>query len=186
MIVKTSRDSPLRVDWLDAEAAGGRLGLTLAPGKHARSVEFDGRWARSLSADLDQLAQRHGADTLVCLLEDAELKRLGLGAYLTETAARGLEVHRLPIVDGSVPEDRSALAATLDVIAAALAADRAVVVHCAGGLGRSGVVAGCHLRRRGVPGEEALRLLRAARGPRCPENETQREFIRRWPPLPLE
>ncbi len=182
MIIKTSRDSPLRVDWLDADAAGGRLGITLAPGKHDRSVEFDGRWARSLSADLDRLRKHHLADLLICLLEDAELKRIGLGAYFTEAAARGFEVHCLPIADGATPTDEPALAELLATITDALVVGRSVVVHCAGGLGRAGVVVGCHLRQRAIPPEESLRLLRGARGPRCPENEAQRDFIRRWPP----
>jgi protein-tyrosine phosphatase len=53
-----------------------------------------------------------------------------------------------------------------------------MVIHCIGGLGRTGVIAGCLLRALDVPPDEALRRLVAARGTRCPELDEQRSFVR--------
>lgn len=58
--------------------------------------------------------------------------------------------------------------------------ERAVVINCNGGLGRSGVIGGCLLRALGVDAEQALRRLRGARGPECPQTEEQRQFVRRF------
>jgi protein-tyrosine phosphatase len=86
----------------------------------------------------------------------------------------------LPIVDSGTPRIKRPLARLIRVINAQLDGGRSVVVHCAGGLGRSGVVVGCWLRSQGVGAARALDLLREMRGPRCPENETQREYVRAW------
>ena len=53
----------------------------------------------------------------------------------------------------------------------------AVVIHCRGGLGRSGTVGGCVLVALGHTPDEAFAILRRARGPRCPETEEQRNVV---------
>ena len=55
-----------------------------------------------------------------------------------------------------------------------------VVIHCIGGLGRTGTVAGCFLVEQGVDAARALKLLREVRAPNCPETDEQREFVRRY------
>jgi hypothetical protein len=55
-----------------------------------------------------------------------------------------------------------------------------VVIHCEGGKGRTGVVAGSLLVALGASAPEALRRLHEARGPNCPENAQQRAFIERF------
>ncbi len=173
--VMTSATHPLRVDWIVRDLPGA-VGLTLAPGKHAPSLE-GGSWRRDLQADLDRLVA-DGVGLLVCLLEDHELERLGLGGYLEAAAARGLEVLRLPIADGGVPDDPDALRLLVEDVVAAARAGHRVVVHCAGGLGRAGLVGGCVLRALGASADEALDTLRRARSPRCPETEAQRAVVR--------
>jgi protein-tyrosine phosphatase len=49
--------------------------------------------------------------------------------------------------------------------------------HCVGGLGRTGVIAGCLLRALGVASAEALKRLVDARGSDCPQTEKQRLFV---------
>lgn len=176
---KTSETDPIRVDWLPP-AVAGPVGLTFAPGKHQDGR--NGRWRRSLGRDLDRLREAYGVDVLVCLLEDDELGRLQIPDYLAEAEARGITVHRLRIPDGRVPDDPAAVAALLAAIAGEVAADRSVVIHCAGGLGRAGTIGGCWLRERGVGADEALAMLRAARGRGCPETAAQASFIRAWRP----
>jgi len=52
-----------------------------------------------------------------------------------------------------------------------------VVVHCRGGLGRTGTIAACVLVARGVEPDEAMRLVRASR-PGAIESEAQERFVR--------
>jgi len=74
----------------------------------------------------------------------------------------------------------------LQTLALALAAGRTVYLHCHGGLGRTGTVAGCHLARCGRTGEAALLELRRLRQEanctqESPETEAQRTLVRQWP-----
>lgn len=166
---------PIRVDWLPARGAG-RVGLTAAPGNHAtRSPHED-----DLARDLGRLRADEpiSADVLVSLVEPAEYARLGIPGYHEEVRRRGFELLELPIRDGGVPASMSDLGELVAQIDARLRAGQNVVIHCAGGLGRSGVVAGCLLVRQGATAAEAVAALRACRGDRCPETEAQRQLIR--------
>jgi protein-tyrosine phosphatase len=176
---RTSASHPIRVDWL-SPLASGALGLTFAPGKHSRSVSEDVIWARDLGADLERLRTVERVDVLVCLVEDHELVAMQIPDLVPRAEALGFAVLRLPIRDVDVPSSPEKLRAVLAQIQAATAADQRVVVHCAGGLGRSGVVAGCCLREMGHGGPEALAMLRGARGPRCPETRAQAAYVERW------
>ena len=174
MTVRTSEADPLRVDWLPWGGPGG-VGLTLAPGRKGPSTSTGGRWDRSLEKDLDRLVQVHAATHLVALIEDHELDIYRLGDLFGAAHARGLLVRRLPIPDGGTPK-LGHVVDLCDWIQEATSCGR-VVIHCIGGLGRSGTIAGCLLTETGLNPDEALETLRVVRGPRCPENAQQRRFI---------
>jgi protein tyrosine phosphatase (PTP) superfamily phosphohydrolase (DUF442 family) len=101
----------------------------------------------------------------------------------------GLSVayHALPIPDAGVPRDLVAVERALDVIDIALLNGEVVYLHCRSGVGRTGMMLGLHLVRRGVPPGQALLGVQAAwtedarstAFPRCPETEGQRSFVRR-------
>ena len=92
---------------------------------------------------------------------------------------------RLPIKDLGVPS-RSELNHILDTLDAALAAGQVVYVHCWGGVGRTGVVIGCHLAEHGFNGDAALKEIVCLRRGMAnekrvsPETEEQREMVRGW------
>lgn len=159
---------PLEVGWLDRELAHAKhaVGITLCPGRRDRG--------RDLERDLEALVEA-GVGTLVCLLPDEELRWADVTDLPTRARSHGLRFLELAIPDQDVPTvaDASAL---LDAIEGALA-DAKVVVHCMGGLGRSGTVVACLLRRAGLDAAAAIRAVRRARGPRCIENVTQERFV---------
>ena len=78
----------------------------------------------------------------------------------------------------------------LDEIQNWLAQGHIVYVHCWGGVGRTGTVIGCWLRRSGLTGEQALNQVaqcwramseeKLLRHPESPEFEAQKQFVRDW------
>lgn len=168
-------DRDLRVDFVALEGAGaprarGRLGLTICPGRLDRD--------RDLDADLAAL-RRIGTSTLVSLLGAAELAWAGVPDLAERAGAAGMVAISFPIRDQGAPPvaELRALSAAIDE---RIDRGETVVVHCMGGLGRSGLVAACALIDRGLAPGDAIAAVRAARGPRAIESEEQEAFVRAY------
>jgi protein-tyrosine phosphatase/nicotinamidase-related amidase len=160
----------LWVDWLPQENTGaGRLGMTLLPGR--RDL------LRSLDKDLRSLKEQEGATHVVSLITLDELHSYGVPDLLTRYAEQGFEVYHQAILDQKVssPEQMQTL---LSWVTEALEAGGKVVLHCVGGLGRSGTAAACYLKQQGLNTEEALHLVRLTRSPRAVESKEQENFVR--------
>jgi hypothetical protein len=155
----------------------GRLGLTGAPGRWrpGRDAASD----RLLEEDLVRLRDHFRARTLVTLLEDREMCDLGLPRLREMVARAGLESLWLPIADYSVPPSLESAREVAERILARMAMGATVVIHCRGGLGRSGTVAACCLVAAGRKADTAIRLVRAAR-PGAVEAEAQERFVARF------
>jgi hypothetical protein len=103
----------------------------------------------------------------------------------------GVEVayERMPIRDLGVPRE-GLMPEILARIDAELAAGRPVYVHCWGGIGRTGTVAGCWLAWQGLTCDAALARITQLRsaipsgGMNSPETEAQRDFVRAWAARP--
>lgn len=176
--IRTSDTHPLDVNWI-SDARAGWLGLTLAHGRWGHSTK-GWEWRRNLEADLERLTEVHSANVLVCLIEEHEFRLLRIPDLAKRAEARGLEVIRFPIKDGGVPSNLDEVDPLIEQILAHGAAGRRVVIHCQAVLGRTGTIAGCCLAALGFEIEAIFTRLREDRSKRCPENETQREFIRRY------
>ena len=61
-----------------------------------------------------------------------------------------------------------------------LSADQIVLIHCMGGLGRSGLVAASLLVDVGLGAAEAIREVREVRDPRAVETRAQEDFVARY------
>ncbi len=138
--VRNSTTHPLEIAELRLPG-GGTLGLTFCPGKQQPNAKT-GAWARDLAIDIDDIAA-WDAVAIITLMEQHELEALGV-TELGETAAtRFLGWLHLPIVDGGVPdaafEERWDLARWY--LASRLDAGAKVIIHCKGGLGRTGLLA---------------------------------------------
>lgn len=136
-----------------------------------------------------------GARVFIDLTEEGELKPYQSIA-LTNARKLGidpetLEFHRFPIRDVSVPKSQEEMRAILRIIRLARHQGKTVYLHCWGGRGRTGTVAGCALRDLfGLGGDEALSQL-TKRWQACaksahsesPETNQQREFVRSFNPV---
>lgn len=150
-------------------------------GPRLDALVSDGRpWVRDLDMDLVRLREHHRVDALVGLLSDRELAALDLADYVARVTERGFALHRLAIRDGDVPSSVGVVRRLLAGVLPRVRRGERVVVHCRGGLGRAGTVAGCLLVELGLSSADALRALEARDPRRCPENAAQREFIRRY------
>lgn len=95
---------------------------------------------------------------------------------------------RMAIRDLHVPQSPQQMVAILDTLDAALAAGDTVYLHCWGGIGRTGTVAGCWQVRHGAAPRTALATLaahlasmqKATRHRRSPETDEQVAYVMGW------
>lgn len=97
----------------------------------------------------------------------------------------------LPINDMGVPESDEIMRAIMNAVRNSLDSAPAVYIHCWGGIGRAGTVAGCWLRERGLDPDSALarvQLLYSSHMPKVriypesPQTPAQKNLVRRWRP----
>lgn len=175
--VITSLDSPLRIDQYVLQDCGGQIGMTICPGKK-RPGSYSGDWDRDLALDLG-VVKNWGADIVLTLLEDFEFAEVGVEALGGQVKAMGMHWLHLPILDKHAPTtDFAALWTTSGPrVHACLTRGGKIVIHCMGGIGRTGTVAAQILMERGIPLVEAIAVIRASRRGAI-ETEAQENYLR--------
>jgi len=174
-MVRTSISDPLRIDEVAVPGARGLLGLTICPGKQQVDA-VSGHWQRDLDLDLQAIAD-WGASLILNLIEDHEMHALGVA----DTASRlpaGIAYLRLPIPDASIPDGdwEQQWALYSPGLRTRLGAGERIIVHCKGGLGRTGLVVARLLIEFGTPPEKAIAVVRAAR-PGAIETAEQYRYV---------
>jgi protein-tyrosine phosphatase/nicotinamidase-related amidase len=159
----------LRVDWLDSELIPrGNIGLTILPGRKD--------YSRSVDEDLKQLKE-YGVDTIVPLITADEFGHFGVSDLLEKYEEYGFNIHSLPIMDQLVSSEEE-MVDMVHYLDKAVLKDEKVLLHCVGGLGRSGLVAASYLKYKGLNPDEAIKAVRKVRGPRTVESKIQEEFVK--------
>jgi len=177
--MRTSETDPLKIDEVPVDGTGGRIGLTFCPGKIQKNA-LSGPWERDLKEDLE-VVRSWGAEIWLNLLTREEMARLGVGDMreVVERLGGGIRYFHLPIEDTRVPdpqfEERWKDAGR--EIRDALIDGRRVLIHCKGGLGRTGTIAARLLVELGTGPEESIRRVRRAR-PGAVENDLQESHVR--------
>jgi len=158
-----SAPDPLTVVEIDVPGLPGRLAFGPAPGRKDPAAP-PGHRDRDLASDLDALAAR-GVAAVVTLVEDHELRTLGIAAMAEAVRDRGMDWLHRPIADYAVPSAtfEAAWPETRERLRGTLSEGKTVFVHCRGGFGRSGAVATRLLAELGLPAEEALARVRTVR-----------------------
>ena len=131
-----------------------------------------------LEVFLREIEQASVTDVL-CLVADEEIARKSPD-YLAALQKDEIPatVWRLAIPDYGMPEDLAELKSTLNLVAGRLAAGKPIVIHCAAGHGRTGMVATLLLMNLGLPLEEARDLVGMAGS--APDTSAQRKFLEQW------
>lgn len=162
--VKTSVTHPIRIDWVTTVNVPGRIGLTFCPGKKVRNSLSGGDWDRDIDLDLDVIADS-GAKVLVTLIEDHEFDEMGVKDLASKVKSRGLVWYHLPIPDKGIPDknfEEKWIRIGSDLRARLFAGDD-IVIHCKGGLGRTGLVAARLLIELGEDNQSVIQKVRVAR-----------------------
>ena len=145
--VGTSKTDPIEVSFLPDDELGtpGRLGMTSAPGMWTGSVR--GRWERDLAADMGALEEEYDTNVLVSLMEEHEYSGYRIPELLERDRIGNIEILRFAIEDMGVPREAESekFEAFVQDAVQRLEQSQNVVVHCRGGLGRTGTLAACVL-----------------------------------------
>lgn len=136
----------------------------------------------------------HGIHHVINLMEPDELNWSGkpFVSYeeqilsIAESRGHMVTFKRMPIKDTWIPS-RIEMCQILDEIDQSIVNDKPAYIHCWGGRGRTGTVAGCYLARHGISlGGKALKLLQALRKDTpdadqpSPERAQQCEMVVSW------
>lgn len=158
--MKTSLNDPLRIVAVSPPDVPGVIGLTLCPGKKdpARG------WDRDLDRDLAAIRD-WGAEVVVTLIEGHEFALLDVALLSAAVARHGMRWVHLPIRDVSVPEEQfeARWAIFGPELRSTLRRGGSVLIHCRGGLGRTGMIAARLLVELGMDAHDAIGAVRRVR-----------------------
>jgi ADP-ribosyl-[dinitrogen reductase] hydrolase len=182
MNARTSRSHPLQIATIGVPGGTGAIGVTLCPGKKDLSA-LTGAWDRDLQADIETISI-WGASAVVCLMESHELELLKVSSLPVAVRGAGLAWFHLPIPDVSTPAAsfERAWAETGLMLRTLLGDGKRVLLHCRGGLGRSGMIAARLLVELGMQPDHAIALVRKHR-PGAIETPQQEAYVNRQMPM---
>ncbi len=171
--VRTSITDPLKIRWVNT-GENGKIGLTFCPGKKDLSI-YEYSWDRNLELDLKVI--KDSASFLLTLIEDHEFALLKVKDLGIRAKEMGIEWLHLPIQDVSTPgkefmEDWPKHSLYIRKL---LLQKKNVVIHCRGGIGRTGLVAVMLLVDMGMNPGKALDLVRTVRS-HAVETPKQEDF----------
>ncbi|XP_058846593.1 cyclin-dependent kinase inhibitor 3-like isoform X2 [Acipenser ruthenus] len=165
--------SQLQISWLSLSVVGSSqvLGICALPGCKFKDVR------RNLQKDIGEL-KAQGVQEVFVFCTRGELIKYRVPQLLDSYRHLGLGVHHLPFPDGSAPE-LGQCCQILGELQESLESNRRTVIHCYGGLGRSGLIAACLLLRlsHSLTPEKAIELLREQRGPGAIQTVKQYNFL---------
>ena len=181
----TSAERPLEVSFIPEFVLGprfpGKLGMTICPGRKGHGIQ--GNHDRNMCTDMTRLRDVYSIDIIVSLMEEFEYQQHRADTLWEEAKAHRINTVWFPIVDMTPPANQPDTIALVGSILAALAKGQNVLVHCRGGLGRTGTIVACVLKAAGFTAPHAIGITRATR-PNTIERGTQVEFVAKFPANP--
>jgi ADP-ribosyl-[dinitrogen reductase] hydrolase len=162
MLINTPA-SLLLIDAVMPDNCDGMIGMTCCPGRKV-SWAAGAEWNRDLDTDLE-IIRHWGADILVSLMEKDEMTCYGVADLPAKTVRLGMNHLHLPIADMDIPDEHfeRLWQNAGRKLRNTLLAGGSIVIHCLGGFGRTGTIAGRLLVELGSDPESAIYQIRQAR-----------------------
>ena len=136
--------------------------VTLENGAHIGISRLPGRGG-DLTGDVAQIAQ-WGAACVVSMTDDEEMTRKGGAGLSAALAVHGIVWRVFAVRDYGAPHEADMRWPPISgEVHQLLDQGKAVLLHCAGGQGRSGMVAMRLMCERGMSPQQALEAIRAVR-----------------------
>lgn len=168
------RTKALRIDFLipaSLKDKSKNLGLTILPGRKDRG--------RVLDEDIQDI-KREGVKNVLSLVTEQEFVEYGVTNLKIKLKESGLEHLHISVLDQRVPSFDQ-LYEILGWIDERIQRDEKVMVHCVGGLGRSGTIAAAYLIwKENLGFETAIQRIRESRSERAIESKEQSQFLMEW------
>lgn len=158
----------LRIDYIPKELINNNLlGLTILPGRKD--------FSRNIDEDIKEI-KKQNIDVIIPLITKDELEKYGVSDLLVKYKENGFEVKHLPINDQKTPS-KEEVNELVNFISIKFKENKKIMIHCVGGLGRSGMIAACYLKSIGFDTNEAIKIIRETRTSRAIETEEQENFV---------
>ncbi|KAL4450973.1 hypothetical protein ABPG74_021295 [Tetrahymena malaccensis] len=171
----------------DASQYVSKFGLSHCPGKKLAKGRDGKVHDRDLKVDIEQFSSQDSVKTIICLLNDYELRSIGVDVkqYQKICQEKGITFVQYPIIEMSVPECKNMDQFDQEVIQFIInemKQNRNVLCHCRGGIGRAGLIASCLLLRFKIKNKwsDAIQLVRSIRDQRCVESKKQETFVQQY------
>ena len=163
-----------KFDFVSPPNSTGKLFLTCFPGLNVEKVFYLDILQSTFSALVELVCT-----TIVSLVEDKEFEEIcGKEIFLEHIRKHDFQWHHLPIVDLKIPDKeffrnwgQVCLSLKLE-----LQRGNSIVLHCKGGIGRSGTVAAMLLIEYGEENSVAIQHIRQKRQGAI-ENQLQEDFV---------
>lgn len=156
------------INWIDDGIINikGKIGIGRAPGYGSDRFE-----------DFRSVKQQ-GISKIYCLQEEDELQYLG-GETIAQRehslSELGIGLIHSPIGDFRTPTPEQAQRLSKMILNDVIEG-KSILIHCMGGLGRSGTIAACALVHYGIKPDEAIKIVRTVR-PGTLETDEQVGFV---------
>ncbi len=189
--MRFSPDTPIKMEDPPAKPAMIPQHYPIEPGI-LLAGEYPGDLHPATAVARIRLLVAAGVRTFIDLTrpEDGLTPYAGMLDNISAETGHSLRHLPFPIPDMGIPTPETARAA-ITAIRESIESAPAVYLHCWGGIGRTGTIAGCWLRESGLRPDEALRRVqhlyahhmhKVWKHPQSPQTAEQRRFVSTWSP----
>lgn len=174
ILMKLTQSKKLRLDYLkvpDSIIGTDKIALTLLPGRKDMQ--------RDLNKDL-QVIKEAQINNILTLITEEEMAKHGVPTLISDIKKTGINSYHIPIKDQGIPSSKEIIRIN-QLIDDILNRNEKILIHCVGGLGRTGTIAALYLiEKTNSDYQKAIKTVRSCRSQRAIESKAQIELIEKF------